>query len=135
MTSNGYVIICGKNGKTLVFDNSSSTVIKEFVCPDDYVDCIFNAISPDEKYIVTASRDGNTYIWELESSLLMQTYNLSYNITSVSFSSDGKAILIGTEAGLLISLEWQSFTDLIEIQKTLFSKSYLSNEEKKMFYM
>ena len=135
MTSNGYVIICGKNGKTLVFDNSSSTVIKEFVCPDDYVDCIFNAISPDEKYIVTASRKGNTYIWKLESSLLMQTYNLSYNITSVSFSSDGKAILIGTEAGFLISLEWQSFTDLIEIQKTLFSKSYLSNEEKKMFYM
>lgn len=135
MTTSGYGIICGKNGKTLIIDTCNSSVIKELVCPDDYVDCIFNAISPDEKYIVTASRNGNIYIWELESSLLMQTYNLSDDITAVSFNSDGKVILIGTETGILISLEWQSFTDLIEAQKILFSKPYLSNEEKKMFYM
>lgn len=135
MTTSGYGIICGKNGKTLIIDTCSSSVIKELVCPDDYVDCIFNAISPDEKYIVAASRDGFIYIWELDSTLLMQTYNLSENISSISFSYDGTAVLIGTETGVLSSLEWHSFTCLIAEQKKLFSKSYLSSDEKNVLHV
>lgn len=135
ITDSGFIITPGKNGKTLILETANMSIIKELICPDDYVDCIFNEISPDEKYIVTASCDGNIYIWEFSSALLMQTYSLSETISAISFSSDGKVILIGTEKGMLISLEWRSFDSLIEEQKRLFSVPFLSSEEKKMFYM
>lgn len=135
ITASGYIIVSGKNGKTLILDTGNFSVIKELVYPEDFVDCIFNEISSDEKYIVTASRYGNIYVWEFASALLMQTYRLLENITSISFSSDGRLILVGTETGMLVSLEWQSFEALIEEQKAKFSESFLSSEEKKMFYM
>ena len=135
MTDSGYIITPGKNGKTLVLEADNMSITKELICPDDYVDCSFNEISPDKKYIVTASYDGNIYIWEFSSAILMQTYSLSETISAITFSSDGKVILIGTEKGMLVSLEWRSFDSLIEEQKKIFSIPYLSSEEKKIFYM
>lgn len=135
LTKSGYIIASGKNGKTLIIEASNMSIAKELICPDDYVDCRFIDISPDEKYIVTASREGRLYIWEIVSALLLQTYNLSDIITAMSFGSDGVDILIGTKAGKLVSLEWRSFETIVEEQKALFSKSYLSSEEKKLFYM
>ena len=135
MTSNGYIIGPGNNGKTLIIESSGLSIVKELIYSDDYVECRFNEISPDEKYVITASRDGYIYIWELKSSLLIQTYYLPETITAISFSTNGSYILIGTETGLLCSLEWYSFNSLIDEQKAIFSKPYLSTEAKKMFYM
>lgn len=135
ITTTGYIIASGKNGKTLIIESGTLSITKELIYPDDYVDCRFNEISPDEKYIITASRDGYIYIWELSSAILMQTYFLPETITAISFSPDGTTILIGTENGRLVSLEWHSFESLIEEQKTVFNGAYLSPEEKIMFYL
>lgn len=135
ITKSGYIIASGKNGKTLIIETGNSSIVRELQCPDDYIDCGFIEISPDEKYIVTASREGRIYIWEFASALLMQTYNLNEFISTISFSSDGTDILIGTETGMLTSLEWHSFDSLIEEQKSVFGEKYLTSEEKKMFYM
>lgn len=135
ITTSGYILASGKNGKTLIIETDNLSIVRVLQCPDDYVDCSLNDISPDEKYIVTASREGRIYIWEFASALLMQTYNLNELISAISFSSDGTDILIGTETGMLTSLEWHSFDSLIEEQKNNFEEQYLTSEEKKTFYL
>lgn len=62
VTKSGYVISTGHQGRINIHDSSSKSIVKVLVCPDDYVDCNILAISPDDKYVVSASRFMSRYM-------------------------------------------------------------------------
>ena len=135
ITKGGYIITADYHGKSFVLDSNTLSIVKVLTCPDDYVECPFMAISPDEKYVITATREGVIYIWNLFSGLLIKKEDVYSLLTAVSYSFDGKSILLGIDSGILMSLEWKSFEDLIEEQKTIFSQSNLSLSERELFYL
>lgn len=137
VTKSGYVISTGHQGRINIHDSSSKSIIKVLVCPDDYVDCNILAISPDDKYIVSASRfmSRYMYIWELNSGIMIQKISVSDRVNSISFSSDGSKIIVAYANSQMV-YEWDSFMSLIEKQKALFGDPpYLTDAEKDRYYL
>jgi len=60
------------------------------------------AISTDEKYAITGSRDKTAVIWNLRTGKKLLTIDNGAKVTSVAISADNKQIFVGTEQGLKI---------------------------------
>lgn len=137
ITKSGYVISAGHQGRINIYDSDSKSIIRVLVCPDDYVDCNILAISPDEKYIVSASRfrSRHMYIWELASGIMIQRITVSDRVNSISFSPDGSKIIV-SYADSQMAYEWDSFMTLIEKQKAIFGDPpYLTDAEREIYYL
>lgn len=134
ITSRGDIVTRGNQGTTLVLDGEDLSVKRVIKCPDPFTDCRICSLSPDEKYLLTATQEHRLYVWEFATGVLMKTFILD-TITAACFSSDGTLILVGTEEGLLLGIPWSSFDELVQDQKALFSGIGLSAAERAMFYL
>lgn len=52
-----------------------------------------STVSPDSKYVVSASRDGIVKVWEVETGIELTRIEHRGTVFSVAFSPDGKYIV------------------------------------------
>lgn len=66
------------------------------------------AISQDGRFLMTGSRDQSVRLWELESGVLLKTFDTDTDARSVTFSPDGRWGIAGDSNGRIIIWELQS---------------------------
>jgi WD40 repeat protein len=75
------------------------------------------AISPDDKTIASAGRDGTIKLWDLESGEEKTTLTgHAAWVTSVAFSPDGRTLISGSEDGTVRLWQGASDTPAIDAQ-------------------
>lgn len=103
ITSDGkYVAIAGYAGASL-WEMSTGKLIHQLIGHTGAIMSL--VISPDDKYIVTGSRDGTAIVWELSTGkLIRRLEGHSNRIVSVAISEDGK--FVGTASYDKTAIIW-----------------------------
>ena len=57
------------------------------------------AISPDSRYLLSGSRDESVRLWELQTGILLHTFDVGAEVRSVHFSPDGTRAIAGDDRG------------------------------------
>ncbi|QDU78451.1 Serine/threonine-protein kinase PknB [Polystyrenella longa] len=136
---NQFLISSANDKKLKKWSIPSGEQVGEFVGHDD--DTRAFDISRDGKYLVTGSFDRTVRMWEMESQKEINivgipevdgTTNLS--IQSVSFSLDGKAVVVGTKNAGVCQWEWRQDTlRIIGVHKDPVSFVCYSNYQQEVF--
>lgn len=80
-------------------------------------------ISPDNRYIASASSDGSVLLWDFESGELLQTMELHTDeVRSLSFSPDGRILASAGHDGRIILQDIETRSINREIQVTPFEE-------------
>ncbi len=66
------------------------------------------AISPNNRYVLTGSKDESIRLWELESGILIRILDPETNVRSLAFSSDSKLAIAGDGSGRIDAWDVES---------------------------
>lgn len=92
-TKDGHMLCGLKNGTSVLIDNQQNVRLKLIGHKDEVTSV---AISPDEQYYVTGSKDNKLILWDKTGNQLQIYKEHDSDVTDVAFSPDGQWILSGS---------------------------------------
>lgn len=94
------------------------------------------SLSPNGKYLASASWDRTIRVWDLETNRCVNTFSGHItDINSVVFSSDGKFIISSSNCGTIKFWDFPPLQELIDKTRERFKNRSLTLEEKKKYYL
>jgi WD40 repeat protein/DNA-binding SARP family transcriptional activator len=89
--------------------------------------------SPDGHYLVTASEDGTTKIWDANSGMELLSFHVPGQdlLRSASFTPDGRRVVTIGEDGICRLLAFQNFDDLLDIVHKRVTRTWKLEERRR----
>lgn len=95
-------------------------------------------ISPDNKYIAGGYNSGEVRIWDIQSGVAVDSFNVDGCIIHIKFVPNDEnedSLCIYLDDGTLLSYSWLHVEKLLEIAQERFHDRKLSDKEKKQYYL
>ena len=113
-----------------------SSYRENFVMLKGHTDIVRCAVfSPDGKFVVSRSDDNTIRIWDSQTGLCLQTYQLDDSIPKVYLTPDGRYIIVCYYNKNVEVFKFSASHELINETRARFKERKLTPEERKKYYL
>lgn len=130
----GKYLVCADWSTASILDTSTRTLIRSYNMPPACGPIENVAIGPFNKYLMAVT-DNGFVIWDIATGIVVYNRCSGENLISVSFSPDGKNILLTNETGRVLIWEFPELSHLIVEIRERFKDNPLTLEERKQYYL
>lgn len=136
----GNNIVTASDDKIIILDISTHKHIAEY-CNKNILDPInMVSLSPDGKYILSATTSGQICIWDVMSYQIIDMWyadigGIDDSLISAVFSPNARSIMSVTESGAVQIWSFPSLQDLISETRKRFINNPLTSEERRRYYL